>query len=55
MRRVQTFVVTVDMPSKDSCGTDTPKITEGDIRRALSAKLPIEGAEISVDERGEEK
>lgn len=53
MRRTQTFVVTVEMPSKDDCGNETPPITEGEVRRALLRSLPIDG--VSVSENAEEK
>ena len=53
MRRMQTFVVTVEMPSKDDCGNETPPITEGEVRRALLRSLPING--VSVSESTEEK
>lgn len=51
MRRVQTFVVTIETPFKDSCGMYTHELTAGDIRRALEYACS-ESAEISVDERG---
>ena len=51
MRRVQTFVVTIETPFKDSCGMYTHELTAGDIRRALENALH-ESAEVSVDERG---
>lgn len=55
MRRVQTFVVTIETPYKDSCGMYTHELTAGDIRRALGNALEnalYESAEVSVDERG---
>ena len=55
MRRVQTFVVTIETPYKDSCGMHTHELTAGDIRRALENALEnalYESAEVSVDERG---
>ena len=51
MRRVQTFVVTIETPYKDSCGMHTHELTAGDIRRALESACS-ESAEVSVDERG---
>lgn len=54
MRRVQTFVVTVETPYKDSCGMYNLRISEGDIRRAVCGNLPVESAEVSVSE-GKEK
>ncbi len=51
MRRVQTFVVTIETPSKDSCGMHTNELTAGDIRRALENAC-IESTEVSVAERG---
>lgn len=50
MRRVQTFVVTIETPCKDSCGMYTHELTAGDIRRAL--ENACSDAEVSVDERG---
>ena len=55
MRRVQTFVVTIETPYKDSCGMHTHELTAGDIRRSLENALEnslYESAEVSVDERG---
>lgn len=51
MRRVQTFMVTIETPYKDSCGMHTHELTAGDIRRALENACS-ESAEVSVDERG---
>ena len=51
MRRVQTFVVTIETPYKDSCGMYTHELTAGDIRRALENAC-YESVEVSVDERG---
>ena len=52
MRRVQTFVVTIETPYKDSCGMYNHELTAGDIRRALENAAWSENAEVSVDERG---
>lgn len=51
MRRVQTFVVTIETPYKDSCGMHTHELTAGDIRRTLENACS-ESAEVSVNERG---
>lgn len=51
MRRVQTFVVTIETPFEDSCGMYTHELTAGDIRRALENAC-YESTEVSVDERG---
>ena len=51
MRRVQTFVVRIETPYKDSCGMHTHELTAGDIRRALENACS-ESSEVSVDERG---
>lgn len=55
MRRVQTFVVTIETPYKDSYGMHTHELTAGDIRRGLENYLEnalYESAEVSVYERG---
>lgn len=51
MRRVQTFVVTIETPYKDSWGMHTHELTAGDIRRALENACS-ESTEVSVNERG---
>lgn len=49
-RRVQTFTVTVEMPTKDACGMYTQNITEGIIRRALYDHAAFDCAEVNVSE-----
>lgn len=52
MRRVQTFVVTIETPYKDGCGETVPGYIVGDIRSALLKGLPRYES-ITVDERGD--
>lgn len=48
--RVQTFVVTIEMPYKDGCGEIVPEYNAGDIRSALMKGLDRFDS-ISVDNR----
>ena len=50
MRRVQTFMVTIETPFKDDCGMYTHELTAGDIRRALEDSLSG-SVEVFVEER----
>lgn len=49
-RRVQTFVVTIEMPYKDGCGEIVTAYNAGDIRSALMKGLDRFDS-ISVDNR----
>ena len=50
MRRVQTFMVTIETPFKDDCGMYTHELTAGDIRRGLENSSSV-SVEVSVEER----
>lgn len=50
MKRVQKFVVTIEMPYKDGCGEIVTAYNAGDIRSALTKGLPNYDS-ISVDNR----